>query len=199
MVYPVNTTHSRGATDIRLNIASYLAEQVPLLLDRARIAWGVSEDKLPVPVTFTPYEPTGLDTYPMIGVSINRSGNYIRNDLDGAGTPQYRSNWSVNVFLWVRTPMNADGTWAQPEYTEAIRARDDLSAVVKFALLRDVSLGSPRMELQEGTLSESYSDATKVGGDRWIAACTWNFDLSLDEGGVADNLGIYDPAVVDVL
>lgn len=184
MTYPINTVYSRGATNVREAISSYLEEMVPVLLAKSREQWHLDEYLLPVPVEYRAYEPTGLDRWPLIGTAVARTKDWGRVDLDGAGAYQYRPRYEVQLFLWVRTPQLREGNFAEPEYKECLRLRDDLAAVVRHALLIDPSMNDDQVELHEDTLDERYSEATQVNGGRWIAGCTWSFDLSYDEGTV---------------
>lgn len=172
----------RGATAVRDGVITYLAATVPVIVDQARIDWELDEYQLPYPVGYDAYEPYALDKWPLIGVNIVQSDNFIRLDYDGAMSQKYLSKYLVRVFTWVRTPMGIDETPMEPEYSEAIRLRDDLAAVVRATLVRSGSLGQPGAFIfDESSLTEEYSEATGVKGDRFVSGVIHTFDLRVDE------------------
>lgn len=189
MTYPVNYLLSRGATSAREILASYLEANTPVLIEKYRTAYDLDQYTLPDPVDYRQYEPLGLDRWPLVGCVVSRVRNLYRVDTDAIAASMFRSKYEMQLFLWVRTPQLADMSSASPPYDECLRLRDDLTVIVRSVLLTDGSLGSDRMEMNEDTLNETYSEATKVTGDRWIAGTSWNFDVTFDEALVLDQIG----------
>lgn len=177
----------RGGTQVRDGIIAYLQVAVPRLLIHARAQWNLSAADLPTPVAYDAYEPTSLDRYPLIGVVVNRTRGWTRVDYDEVAGENYRPRYFVRIYTWVRTPMDSNGFPVQPDYDKTLKCRDDLGAVVRACLLDSLSLRTDFTKpevflLDEGTLTEDYSAAAKVGGDRWVAGVVHDFELQVDEG-----------------
>lgn len=180
----------RGATAVRNAVVLYLANNIPDMVDQARTDWELDEYELPYPVGYDAYEPYALDKWPLIGVNIVQSGDFIRLDYDGAMSQEYFTKYLVRVFTWVRTPFNADETPMEPEYSESIRLRDDLAAVVRATLIKSGSLGQPGALLfDESSLVEEYSEATGVKGDRFVSGVIHSFEVRVDESVPIQGLG----------
>lgn len=172
----------RGATAVRDGVVVYLSNNVPGMVDQARTDWGLDEYQLPYPVGYDAYEPYALDKWPLLGVNVVQSDNFVRLDYDEAMSQSYMSKYLVRVFTWVRTPFNADDTPMEPEYSESIRLRDDLAAVVRATLVKSGSLGQPGAFIfDESSLSEEYSEATGVKGDRFVSGVIHSFEVRVDE------------------
>jgi len=180
----------RGATAVRDGVITYLSNNVPGMVDQARTDWSLDEYELPYPVGYDAYEPYALDKWPLIGVNVVQSDNFVRLDYDEAMSQSYMSNYLVRVFTWVRTPFNSDETPMEPEYSESIRLRDDLAAVVRATLVRSGSLGQPGAFLfDESSLSEEYSEATGVKGDRFVSGVIHSFEVRVDESVPISGVG----------
>lgn len=187
----------RGATAVRNAVVLYLANNVPDMVDQARTDWELDEYELPYPVGYDAYEPYALDKWPLVGVNVVQSGDFIRLDYDGAMSQQYLTKYLVRVFTWVRTPFNSDDTPMEPEYSESIRLRDDLAAVVRAALIKSGSLGQPGALLfDEASLTEEYSEATGVKGDRFVSGVIHSFDVRVDESVPIQGLGEANTIVI---
>lgn len=180
----------RGATLVRDAVVAYLSNTVPEIVDQARVDWNLDEYELPYPVGYDAYEPYALDKWPLLGVNVVQADTFVRLDYDDAMSQQYLSKYLVRVFTWVRTPFNSDDTPMEPEYSESIRLRDDLAAVVRASLVRSGSLGQPGALLfDESSLSEEYSEATGVKGDRFVSGVIHSFEVRVDESVPIDGLG----------
>lgn len=176
------TTLFRGATAVRMAVVDYLSVVVPAIIDQARTDWGMTEYQLPYPVAYDAYEPYALDRWPIIGVNITAASRFTRVDIDDSGGNEYLSQYNIRVFTWVRTPMDESESPIEPEYSESIRLRDDLAACVRASLLRSGSLGQPNAILfDETSMSEDYSEATGVKGDRFVAGTIHAFTIRFDE------------------
>ena len=97
----------------------------------------------------------------------------------------YSMKYSVQLFLWIRTPEDALGQNAtgvtNSKYDSTVQLRDDYAALIRNALLLSPTLGSPDALLDENTLTENYSDTTGQGNGSWISSVRFNFDLKMDE------------------
>jgi hypothetical protein len=187
----------RGATSVRSAVVNYLSTVVPTMVDQARTDWELDEYELPYPVGYDAYEPYALDKWPLIGVNIVQSSDFIRLDYDEAMSQQYLSRYLVRVFTWVRTPYDADETPMEPEYSESIRLRDDLAAVVRASLVKSGSLGQPNAILfDESSLTEEYSEATGVKGDRFVSGVIHSFEMRVDESVPLQGLGEANTIIV---
>ena len=188
----------RGATAVRSAVITYLSNTVPAMVAKARTDWTLTAAQLPVPVGYDAYEPYALDQWPLVGVNVVQSGDFIRLDYDDAMSQRYLSKYTVRVFTWVRTPYGADGNPMQPEYSESIRLRDDLAAVIRACLVKSGSLGQPNAILfDESSLSEEYSEATGVKGDRFVSGVIHSFEIRVDES--VPILGIASANTITIL
>lgn len=188
----------RGATQVRDVVIQYLEITVPEIIDQARTDWEVDEYQLPYPVGYDAYEPYALDKWPLIGVNVVQSTDFNRIDyMDDMGQ-RYLSNYTIRVFTWVRTPMDMNDTPLEPGYSEAIRTRDDLAACVRAALVRSGSLGQPGAVIfDETSLTEEYSEATGVKGDRFVAGVIHSFTARFDESVPIVSIGEADTISID--
>ena len=171
----------RGATAVRAAIGDYLQLVVPSIIDQARTQWGLNEYELPYPEKYDAYEPYALDRWPMVGLNVTNTQDFSRVDINPDASPSFLARYRVRVFTWVRTPMDANEVPLEPEYSESIRLRDDLAACVRAAILTTGSFMQPAMVFDETTLSEEYSEATGVKGDRFVSGVIHSFDVRFDE------------------
>jgi len=188
----------RGATVVRSAVVSYLENTLPTIIEQARTDWTMDEYTLPYPVKYDAYEPYALDRWPLLGVNVVQASMFNRLHYDDAMSQQYMAQYNVRVFTWVRTPMDENDIPIEPEYSESIRLRDDLAACVRATLLRSGSLGQPSAILfDEASLTEEYSEATGVRGDRFVAGVIHSFDIRVDESIPLDGLGDADSINID--
>lgn len=191
----------RGAHTARDYVTTYLADTVPDMLVVARQQWELDEWELPDPETYDSYDPLTVDRYPAIGSITRRTRSWRRTDIDDFAQESYDAVYDMTVFLWCRTPLRPDNTWAAPAYDAALRLRDDLLAVVRGCLLRTPSLNHPGYcRLNENSLTEDYLDAIKVSSEqaqRWAAGGTLSFELQLTETAYQAQVGSADTIVPD--
>lgn len=193
-----SVTLLRGATAVRAAVIDYLANTVPGVVDSARTEWEVDEYQLPYPVAYDAYEPYALDRWPLIGVNVVQAEDFNRRSYEEAMSQRYLVQYTVRVFTWVRTPMDENEVPIEPEYSESLRLRDDLAAVVRAALLTSGCLGHPENILfDEGSLAEEYSEATGVKGDRFVAGVVHSFQIRFDESVPLVGLGSADTISID--
>lgn len=188
----------RGATAVRQAVIEYLGVTVPEIVDMARTEWELDEYHLPYPVAYDAYEPYALDKWPLIGVNVVQAEEFFRRSYEDAMSQRYLVQYTVRVFTWVRTPMDENEVPIEPEYSQSLRLRDDLAAVVRAALLRSGCLGYPNNILfDEGSLSEEYSEATGLKGDRFVAGVIHSFQIRFDESVPLLGIGSADTISID--
>lgn len=191
----------RGATHVRQIIADYLQLAVPASIAVGRQQWLLEDWELPLPVVYNSYDPLTAQNFPAIGSLVSRTSRWIRNDYGPMMEEKYDARYNVQVFLWVRTPLKADGvTWADPPYDAALRLRDDMMGVVRGCLLNTPSLKSNgKARLNEATLTEDYFDAIKSSDQntRWLAGGSISFELDVAESAYNVPLGSADTISVE--
>lgn len=172
----------RGATVVRDAVVDYLEATVPEIVEQARSEWNLEDYELPYPVKYDAYEPYALDRWPLMGVNVVQADMFNRLHYDSSMSQQYMASYTVRVFTWVRTPMDESDIPLEPEYSQSIRLRDDLAACVRAALLKSGCLGQPGAILfDEASLTEEYSEATGVKGNRFVAGVIHSFRIRVDE------------------
>lgn len=172
----------RGATAVRQAVIEHLEATVPGIVDEARAEWELDEFQLPYPVAYDAYEPYALDRWPLIGVNVVQSSEFSHIDWSEGYGPQFLAKYLIRVYTWVRTPLDENDTPIEPEYSESIRLRDDIAAIMRAAILSKGHLGRPgQIILDEGSLSEEYSEATGVKGDRFVSGVMHSFEIRFDE------------------
>ena len=186
----------RGATAVRQVVAEYLADAMPTVVAMARTEWGLDEHQLPLPVAYDAYEPAALDKWPLVGITIAQAGKFNRVNYWPDMSQQYLTQYTVRVYTWVRTPLDEDEIPIEPEYSEAIRLRDDLAACIRTALLLTGGFGVTGVLWDESSLSEDYSETEPVRGERYVSGVVHTFTMTYDETvtipqiGTADAIGI---------
>jgi hypothetical protein len=187
-------------------VVAYLRATVPSIIDQARADWGLDGQQLPYPEGYEAYEPYALDKWPLLGVNVTNAGLFRRQSYEDVTAQEYMSQYSIQVFTWVRTPTDSTGSPIEPEYSEALRVRDDLAACVRAALLKSGSLGQPGAILfDESSMSENYSEATAVKGERFVAGVVHAFDIRFDESvplvgiGTADIISISGQTIAETI
>jgi hypothetical protein len=172
----------RGVTTLRHAIIDYLQDALPGIMEQARDDWNLDENQLPYPQRFDAYEPERTDTYPHIAINVVQASGFGRVDYDEYGSSEYRTRYTVRLFLWTRTPLNAQGLAMEPTLDETIRCRDDITSCMRVALLRDECLGNPETIVwNEASLEESYSSVEGLTGNKFVAASSLSFNLLYDE------------------
>lgn len=157
-------------------VTDYLMNDIPGRLVTYRNGWGLDDIALPSPLEYLTYEPLALDAWPTI-VTVAMSMSDMERTGFFRGDPEYRVNYSMRTYVWIRH-----------ERAEATTdMRDRLTTVVRSALLDHPRLKSedPRMtfnvQIDEGTMSEQYSDLTLLKGDRVLAGSYISYNLYINE------------------
>lgn len=195
-VLPEPPAMMRGPYIIRRAICDYLEAKMPAQIAQARADWGLDDVMLPDPVAIVPYERYELAQHPTIAVVLTNAKNFARVAYDDYANEQYEAVYQCRIFTWVKTPEDTTQVSVDNSYQETLRLRDDYAAVVRSLLLLSSSLGQPAIIWDETSLSEEYSDATVVKGDRWVAGVTHTFEVQVDESAVRSMIGTADDLTI---
>lgn len=171
-VEPILAT--RGAAQVRLKLAEFLAATFPSSLAAARGEWGLTTEELPPLKGVRRYEVQTLEgeKVPLLAIALGRVASYGTTDLVDAH-PSYDVRYPVRVFAWLQ----AEG------YETTQCRRDDYAQVLAATILGTPSLGTGgpsgdrSLQLVENTLEVSFSDSTKVKGERWLSGVSVAFDV----------------------
>ena len=165
-----------GAQFAKEFVNNYLVHDMPLRLIEYRNGWGVDDAELPSPIKYTTYEPIALDEWPTV-ITIVMSTNSMERIGHRGSDPLYRVDYSMRTYVWVKDIGSAEVTLM----------RDRLATVIRSALLdypclkamdRDDIL---RLQIDEGTLQEQFSDLTLLKGDRVLAGAYLSYNMMIDE------------------
>lgn len=164
----------RGARHAKALIVAYLRAEVPVAWAARQVEYGLTADQLPIPTNdqIEPNAPMGLDTFPRIGVTCLRTRTRPVENLPGSGV-LYRTTYSMRVFGWV----------IHREYQETIEVRDDFSGSLRWLLIEkpNIDVADDEAVVRVDTITEEFSDTTKVKGDRWVAGTAVSFDFDVLE------------------
>lgn len=179
------TVLMRGVHLVREGVMTYLRDAVPAMAAYAEAQWQ-EEFQFVLPTKYLPYEALGIEhgSGPIVSMSIPRVAGFVRMDYDEMLAEQYRAVYTVRILMHCFTP---DAMTEVPENARevTIRQRDDLTTLIRSAILDRLSLGQPDVfQVNESTLTEEYSDAvpTPNASGRWIAASALTFSVQFDEG-----------------
>jgi hypothetical protein len=178
-------TLMRGPYALRTIVVNYLTTAVPEMAAKAQAQWPAGTFEFVLPGKYLPYEPDGISSGddPLVGVGITRTRGFARVDYDDLMAEQYRPTYTVRVYLWCYTPNSLDQVPQDAQF-RTMRQRDDLATIIRACILDRLSLGNPDLvDVNEGTLTEEYSDGAKVPNNsgRWIAGVVFTFDVKFDE------------------
>lgn len=174
-------------------VNDYLTDDIPVRLVEYRNGWSMDDALLPTPQSFTTYEPLALDVWPSI-VTVVMSTNKMERIGYVVDNPLYRVAYSMRTYVWVKT----EG----PE--QATIMRDRLTTVVRSALLDYPCLTASdtrqsfRVQIDEGTMQEQFSDLTLLKGDRVMAGAFLSYDLSIDEVITRKELGVANTIEIEM-
>jgi hypothetical protein len=182
-----------GARLAKNYVTNYLANDLPARLVGYRNEWNLSQSQLPEPVRYLSYEPFALDRWPTIITLVLSTDALERVDMYSSD-PTYRVTYEMRTYVWVRDS-GADVVTEQ---------RDNLSAIVREALMDGPSLSSydssvpcsPKID--EGTISEQFSDLTLIKGERLLAGAYVGYSLTLEETISHDPVGIVTATQAEV-
>jgi hypothetical protein len=157
-------------------VNEYLKDDFPIRLINYRNGWEVDDITLPTPVSFFTYEPLAMDAWPTI-ITVVMSTNKLERIGHTGSDPLYRVNYSMRTYVWVRDENSEPTT----------RMRDRLTTVLRSSLMDYPCLKtyddrqSFRIQIDEGSIQEQFSDLTLLKGDRVLAGAYISYDLAIDE------------------
>lgn len=157
-------------------VNTYLKAELPKRLIRYRNGWGVSNADIPDPEDYFTYEPLVMDHWPTIITVVISTNSFDQIGWDGMH-PLYRVSYSMRTYVWSRTEGSEQTT----------TMRDRLTVVVRSALLDDACLqatdprGTFRVQIDQTTMREEFSDLTLLKGDRVLAGAYVSYTMNIDE------------------
>ena len=167
-----------GPAAAKKYVSDFLASDLPTRCLNYRNTLGLSNTELPNPVKYLTYEPLTMDNWPTIITLVEATSTIVRDDITAVLDPIYQVIYRMRTYVWVRA--------VGPDTVTT--ARDNMTMVVRDALLDRPALrgssaeGTPAdIKVDEGTLSEDFSDLTLLKGERFLAASFLSYDLSLYE------------------
>lgn len=173
-----------GAQFAKQYVTDYLISDIPGRLVEYRNGWNVDDINLPSPLLYLTYEPIALDSWPTI-ITIVMSTNsmtrigYVLND------PLYRVEYSMRTYVWARTERAMETTLMRDRLTTVVR-----SALLDYPCLQAMDpRESFRVQIDEGSMQEQFSDLTLLKGDRFMGGSFISYNLSIDEVIGRKNLG----------
>jgi hypothetical protein len=165
-----------GAAAAKQFVNSYLEEDLPSRLVTYRNHWQVDEDALGEPLKYLTYEPVALDHWPTLITLAMSTSNISRFDYTSEMDPVYRVRYTMRTYVWVKAE----------SATECTENRDNLTTVVRSALLDHAGLRTVDREscdavVDESTMREEFSDLTLIKGERVMAGAYVAYDLNINE------------------
>ena len=196
----------RGATLLRTGLLNFLVATSEEKRLQAVAQWDLGEDELPKIRTWYPYEVRSMRHRegPIAAINVASTGKFTRVDYSEVAEERYRIEYSARVYLWCYTP---EGEFEDVEEQDQVRrqttrVRDDLTAVIRSALLGTPSLGNEEaFYFQEETLSENYSALSPVpnASGRMVAASYLDFKVQFDESQFAIPVGAVPPGGISIV
>lgn len=174
MTFPVAQL---GASHAKYLVTEYLTSDLPTRLINFRNAWGLDDITLPDPALYLTYEPIALDVWPTIITVAISTKKMTRMGYVGAMNPEYEVSYSMRTYIWVRT----EGSQACTEM------RDRLTTVIRSSLLDGACMTSEGFthstpaRIEEGTMTEEFSDLTLLKGDRVLSGAYIGYDITMME------------------
>ena len=167
-----------GPSAAKKYVSDYLAADLPTRVMNYRNALLLDDTILPNPVKYLTFEPLTMDNWPTIITLVESTRQIQREALPGALDPVYNVIYGMRTYVWVRA--------VGPEQVTV--ARDHMTMVVREAMLDRPSLSAADpagaacdIKVDEGTITEDFSDLTLLKGERFLAASFLSYDLSLEE------------------
>ena len=187
-----------GAAQAKKYVSEYLAADIPTRIIDYRNTFLVDDTVLPNPVKYLTYEPLVLDHWPTIITLVEGTRNIDRFDYTSAGDPIYDVTYGMRTYAWVRA--------VGPEAVTT--ARDHMTMVIREALLDGPALRLPaastttpvgvnnEIKINEGSITEEFSELTTLKGERFLAASFLGYELNLYEIVSRTNKGTLTSPVV---
>ena len=183
-----------GPAKAKKYVSDFLASDLPTRCMNYRNTLYLSDSELPNPVKYLTYEPLTMDNWPTI-ITLVESTSRIQRDNQGPQLdPEYQVIYRMRTYVWVRA--------VGPDVVTT--ARDNMTMVVRDALLDRPALRGAAEEgtvadikVDEGTITEDFSDLTLLKGERFLAASFLSYDLSLYETVSRAGLGTMATGVIN--
>lgn len=173
-----------GAHFAKDYVNSYLKDDIPIRLVDYRNGWNADDAELPNPLMYLTYEPVALDEWPTI-ITVAMSTNSMERIGYSGANPLYRVNYSMRTYVWLRDIGSQEVTLMRDRFTTIVR-----SALLDYPCLKAVDPQENfRVQIDEGSMQEQFSDLTLLKGDRVLAGAYISYDLSIDEVVDRRNLG----------
>ena len=183
-----------GPAAAKKYVNDFLAADMPTRLMNYRNTLSLSDSELPNPVKYLTFEPLTLDNWPTLITLVESTGQIIRDSNEPGMDVLYQVVYRVRTYCWVR----ATGA------NEVTIARDNMTMVVRDALLDRPALRTAAVagtvcdiKVDEGTITEDFSDLTLLKGERFLAASFLSYELSLYESIGRANKGVMLTNVVN--
>jgi hypothetical protein len=175
-------------------VTNYLELDLPSRLIAFRNAWNVDDENLPEPLEYKNYEPIAIDAWPMVYTVSSSADGFVRIDYDLSGNPQYRVDYSLRTYVWVK----------DDDSEQCALKRDRLSTVIRSALLDHPALERSDSEnceplIDESSMNEQFSDLTLIKGERVMAGGYCGYTLSINETITRSDLGEFADLEIDIL
>lgn len=175
-------------------VTNYLENDLPSRLISFRNAWNLDDENLPEPLEYKNYEPIAIDAWPMVYTVSNSAEGFVRIDYDVSGNPQYRVDYSLRTYVWVK----------DDDSEQCALKRDRLSTVIRSALLDHPALERCDSEnceplVNETTMNEQYSDLSLIKGERVMAGGYCGYTLSINETITRKEFGTFDDLELEIL
>jgi len=167
-----------GPAAAKKYVSDFLASDLPTRCMNYRNTLTLSDSELPNPIKYLTYEPLTMDNWPTIITLVESTSQIIRDDVTAGLHPVYQVVYRMRTYVWVRA--------VGPDAVTV--ARDNMTMVVRDALLDRPALRGASavgtdadIKVDEGTITEDFSDLTLLKGERFLAASFLSYDLSLYE------------------
>lgn len=183
-----------GAHFPKLYVNEYLKQDIPERLVDYRNAWNLDDTELPNPVSYFIYEPIALDSWPTI-ITVVMSTNSMTRIGYESSNPLYRVSYSMRTYVWVRTEQSEPTTLMRDRLTTVVR-----SALLDYPCLNAVDPNNYfKVEIDESTMQEQFSDLTLLKGDRVLAGAYLSYTLNMDETVGRRDRGIFGEKEIQYL
>lgn len=165
-----------GSHFAKAYINDYLKSDMPIRLVDYRNGWQLDDISLPTPEEFITYEPLAIDAWPTLITVVISTNKFDRIGYDSSD-PLYRVSYQMRTYVWVRTEGNEGVTEMRDNLTTVLRA-----ALLDYPCLKAYdSRTSFRAIIDEGSLTEEFSDISLLKGDRAMAGAYLSYSLEIDE------------------
>lgn len=166
----------RGPRQIRHLVCDWLQADLPVRLPQIRLAWGRTEEELPLPMRYDPHEPLTLDhaVSPIVAVVSGRQTVRPVGDMNALGEPLFNVTYPMRIFAWVRE-VGVGATFD---------LRDDYLTALQVAVLASPTLGGVgggNLLALSTSVEVDFSGIDALKGDRQLAGGYVGFQIRATE------------------